>query len=427
MWTAANVHADLPSIQRTTATSGSRTGYAELNVPDDLHLLGQGEPQFEFADGGPILGAVLRANDPLPGSRQHPQYEVLRLGARDGDGGVFAGVSDGAGEDHGTLPAGDYRLYLIAAAAGTVTIYFPDVTSGELALAPNVFTPFSSGPLPALSWSSPHLTVFGQADSLVSQGLVYERAIVRRPALGQRLEICEYDGGADRSAGSSAYTQNCPGASVPGYSTTATSSDDLGLFSLGFATVADRYGIGGNVSAPLLPIDQPGALETYGMWMSYDFAPPGPPSSDDAGSPGESTPPPYPASGTPQSGGSGSRSGSLTTRGGGSARGTLSFYIKRLVVHRRRTGFRVLCSRDGPCEGTASLSPGMRAVHLRVNSGDSAHVNVVVSRAIARRLARRRKVRSVLRVRSVTEDGAYEQRAEVVLLSHSALPRRNPH
>ena len=408
---SAAARADVSTIQESTAIGGASTGYAALTVPRPMRPLNEDQPTYGFSGGGGFLGIVLRAEQSLPRSTQHPQFELLRLGPSNGDGAVFSGVSDGSGSGSSTLPAGAYRLYLITADQGQVALDFPTLPAGELTLAPAVLTPFWAGALPTLPWSTALTTVFGRADEVVSQGLVFERVIVRHPAVGQRLEMCSYYGSTDQHAGSSAYTNGCPGGTST-FSGTATSTGDIGEFSLTFVNSPGRFGVGGNLSVPLVALDQPGALETYGMWMSYD-QPPGS-SSAGGGSSGSMGGPP---------GGSAGSSVIDTGPTGTSKRdhrpvmGDLSVSARTVRVRGRRAIVGLRCSKRAACSGTVRILGWTPRSRFVLRPGQQRNVRLTIFRARAKRLTQRRRVRVVLEVRSRLPNGISQQRTPVILLS----------
>jgi hypothetical protein len=421
LWSATSVaaaSAESVDLQRTTTIGGDHTGYAELTVPRPLHVLGADKPSYRLSGGGGIAGIVLRAEESLPNSG-HPDLEILRLGPTPESGGTWFAVGDGAGDNHDTLPAGAYRFYLVADRDASATLEFPTIAAGSASLAPTTATPFHAGSLPTLFSSPAGSAVFGRSDSLTSDGIVFLRAAVSQPSVGQRLELCTYDGG-DHQAGSSAYTSGCPGGQS-NYTETATSREDIGGFVLTLGAHRDTYGEGGNLSAPLIVSDPTGTLNTFGMWMSFDPAnsPTGPTQSTNENTPPASpggSPPPAPATSP------GSDPVPALSGGGGpptsqATRGLLASSTKHIMVHGRSAAVNVTCSLDGPCNGTATLLPGGASEPLSASAGQQTAVVITLSKEVARQVARRKALSARLRLRSETTNGLAEQRTRVTLIA----------
>jgi hypothetical protein len=400
-------------------------------LTSNLHPLGADQPTYSLSGGGGVLGLVLRSDEAVPiGSGSgHPFFQILRVGPNNGDTVVES--AGGTGSDGTTLPAGIYRLYLITAAQGQVSLNFPTLPDGQLSAAPQVLTPFSAGPLPILPWSSSQSTVFGESKDLVSDGLVLGRVVVHNPAAGQSLELCSYFGTSDQTAGSSAYTHGCPGG-TSNYSAFTTSTGDAGAFVLGFVPAVGRYGVGGNVSATLVPIATPETVQTYGMWMSYE-----PASSSVSSGGGSSGSAGGGLSGGNSAAGSGSSAGSdaAIVGGGGSwttdtgasgaggreerlgLLGGLSVSTRSLRVRGRRAAVVLGCSRRASCSGTVRLVGWSSRSRFALAAGEHRGLRLTLSARRASLLARRRRVRVVLEVRSRVANGVSEQRVPVVLVA----------
>jgi hypothetical protein len=175
------------------------------------------------------------------------------------------------GNGENGLPAGRYRLYLIVEKPGRVTLEFPSLPRGRLSLAPSVHTPFEAGPLPRRAWPTPGTTPYGKTGELTSDGLVFSRAIVDAAPAGSRLETCFYSDEDEADAGDQAYGPGCPGGRS-GYAVMATTARDLGTVGITFANSAGKVGHGGNFTTSPPPIASPTSIDTFGMWLSYEFA-----------------------------------------------------------------------------------------------------------------------------------------------------------
>jgi hypothetical protein len=397
--------ADPPSLAGSTSIGGARTGYAEVVVPRDLRPLNEDQPSVALEGGGGFLGVVLRklASGPYD---YPPTFYALRV-ATSNDGGALLSVENGAGSDNATLPAGTYRLYLVADQPGQVTLTFPTLPPGSVVLSPDVATPFQSGVLQSRR-NGGGVFSFGQTGTVFSQGLSFVRATVDAPPPGTTLELCQYFGDQEQQAGSSAYDPGCPGGTSE-YKTAVSSSGD-GAYTLAFEPEAVRLGLGGSVSTVLGP---PPQTHTFGMWMSYDQAPaPSEQPGQGGSSPNLETAPP-PETAPPADPPTRILSSSVA-RGSESTTATLASH--RLLVRGRRVALPLVCSRRRPCRGVARLS-GARPVQFRLAAGTRRVIFARLGAPLARRLVHQTTVKATLTIISELQAAKLATRNSVVLVA----------
>lgn len=367
-----------PPLVGTTSIAGDRTGYVRVDLTKTLlkPFSDEDEPRIKLEGGGAVLGVVLRSEWQLDGNRR-TTLEILRMDRRNEGSPILYSVGNG---ENG-LPAGPYRLYLIVEKAGRVTLEFPSLPRGQLSLAPSVHTPFEAGPLPRRAWPTPGTTPYGKTGELTSDGLVFSRAIVEAAPAGSRMEACFYRDEAEADAGDQAYGPGCPGGRA-GYADMATTARDLGIVAFTFANSAGKVGHGGNFTTSPPPIASPTSIDTFGMWLSYEFAtqPPVVP------------PPPVPR------------------------HGTLVFAGRRLAVKNGVARVPLACSPEGPCRGWVRLSGARRKADANLPPGVQRTVKVPLSGSMQRRLASRRKVRARIVVVSIVADGRRQQHGRVTLV-----------
>jgi hypothetical protein len=189
------------------------------------------------------------------------------------------------------LPAGVYRLYVLADGPASVELKLPGLGPAVTVAADQTAT-YKSAEIPRMdSFATTNSAVFGMGVNLATKGFVFAEVDAFTDAsLVDHSEACEYPPGSDFS-GSDAFTTGCPGSPdelspldpdeyyipvpPPGF------GGGWGFLDLDAAP--GRYGLGGNVTEVALPPQ----IETTAAWMSYG-APGLPPGY-------ELNPPPAPA------------------------------------------------------------------------------------------------------------------------------------
>jgi hypothetical protein len=370
-----------PTLVGTTSIAGDRTGYSRVELTKPLKPFSHNDkPRIRLEGGGAILGIVLRTEHAI--DNKHTTLEILRVDRQNQGSPILYSV--GNGEDG--LPAGAYRLYLIAERPGRVTLEFPSLREGELSLAPAVHTPFDAGPLPRRTWPVPGTTPFGRTGEVVSDGMVFSRAIVDDAPPGSRLETCFYANDEEDAAGDRAYGPGCPGGRM-GYTQTATSTGDIGHWAMTSANSPGRIGHGGNVTTAADAIAEPVALNTFAMWMSYEL-----PAAAHSPPPGPLPPP------------------------AAERDGTVTFSSRRLKVRNGTVRVPLRCSPEGACRGRIRLTGARKTVGFALPSGARRTFKIPLSRSMRRRVRSHRHVRGRIVVVSNIADRRRELRGEVTLV-----------
>src|SRR4051795_3528260 len=122
-----SARADWPSVTGTTTLSGSQTGYVTVRLPQPISfpLTSSDENQgpglkIRLRGSGRLYGAIVR--EVAPGD-DDPAQLIMTSGDGDGDAqdvtmvpvGGYPEVREGQTEQPPyTMPAGEYRLYLLA-------------------------------------------------------------------------------------------------------------------------------------------------------------------------------------------------------------------------------------------------------------------------------------------------------------------------
>src|SRR3954468_22008294 len=291
-----SARADWPSVAGTTTLSGSQTGYVTVRLPQPISfpLTSSDENQgpglkIRLRGSGRLYGAIVR--EVAPGEDDPAQ---LMMTSGDGDGDpqettlvAVSGYPEVSGGENQpppvyTMPAGEYRLYLIADGKPVqADITFPGL-SGALALSPDVPVPQRLFALPRVDGAAtPDVAEFGGESTLASPGLTVIRPHVSSDAQATaRIEPCFHGPEDEPSADASAFG---PGCGDPVYA-----GEDL-LFWTAFGeppmippgksdtsweawwpdAQPGRWFLGGNVE----DAGTPGGIEMFGAWIDYEAAP----------------------------------------------------------------------------------------------------------------------------------------------------------
>ena len=398
-----------PALPRVTTITGDHSGYAEVELTQPLEAFGEEAPTVTFEGGGRLIGVVIRALPDRWGNGS-PLLEIYRL----------AGVGEFSNARSGSdmiLPAGRYRLYLIAEQPGAAKIEFGALPEGELALRPEVETPQRSGAISVRTAGD--VVKFSERVSLWGGGVIF-MTVRPTPGLGTQLELCNYWPQEEDEAGERAYDPGCPGGSS-GYKM-AVASEGAGAFSFSAPNHEWLEGIGGNVTTLR---GSPGPVETYLFTASYEIArpasaadPPSTPPTWEGGPPPSypgpdtptteeappSSPPPAPSESAPTTGPCSAEACSppshqYTLTPTPKERGTASLASRRVTARGRRGRIRLRCSSVGPCRGRVGFLRG-RETRFRISAGQSATLRIRIPRAMGRRLRQRANIRAWVRVRS---------------------------
>jgi hypothetical protein len=279
--------ADLPSLAGETVISGSTTGFVRVSLPVDVvvdTLAADPSPAFAIPRAGPISGLMLRA-EAAPGQTA-PFILGLRASERDcfvGETLVtrackdnerlwLGGISDDQGRAH--LPAGDYRLYLIASGpVARATLKLPEL-SGKTEFTPVWPVPAKAEALPTLTGLPASSYVeLGDFGDLASNGLNFVELTDRTDVHAVSLnEACTTLGRHDDEQ--LAFHPGCSETEGDGGAGNVVYSAPLP--GRGFASVAmlvphpaGTYGLGGNVITGGVVHSIAGT----GLWLPYEPRP----------------------------------------------------------------------------------------------------------------------------------------------------------
>src|SRR3954452_17195417 len=240
---AAPAYADWPALGASTTIEGSTTGFAEVRVPHAVSLAASDEDSVahvRLQGTGRLYGVVLRQDDP---STDDPVELMETSGDGDGDPPVTPLWQVGGVPRNGApvLPAGNYRLSLIADGKPvTAEITFPGL-DGTLATAPEVPVPQHLEALPRFDSSGGPLAMFAGEAAPPSRALIVVRPHTTSDLeIDDRSEVCAYG----------------PGEPVDETSFTPGCGDPLWL--------AEQLAFG-DIAGPIIP---PGAHEAgYEAWF----------------------------------------------------------------------------------------------------------------------------------------------------------------
>jgi hypothetical protein len=359
----------------------------------------------------PLPNAVGFASPTFKVSRG-PLGEMRSFGGREGD--------------DGTLPAGRYRMYLLASEPGQVRLEFTGLPGGELELAPAVQTPQRAGPM--ATQVSERVVTFGEDVQIWGGGAVLLTATPTAEP-GTEVELCRYDSQQRERAGEQAYGPGCPGGESV-YKTVITSD---GEYAFRFVDVAGdwRQSVGGNVTTLSGP---PGPVDAYLFTAGFEGGPP-PGWSPSPEQPPEQ-PPPAPSPSRPESAAAPAPSereasppaGTTAPTGGrecgeaceesstqyrldGSswrrpASGVARLASRRLQSQGRRARVVLRCPKYAACRGRLGFR-SLPSARYTLAAGETRKVSVLLPRALVRRLRQRKRASSHL---LVTSDMGSEKR-----------------
>ena len=313
LFTATAARADWPTVAGTTTLSGSATGYVTVRLPQPISfpLAGSDENdqpglKVRLRGSGRLFGAIVR--EVAPGDDDPAQ---LMMTSGDGDGDPqdttlipvsgFPKFQQNAPPPPYTMPAGEYRLYLLADGAPVqADITFPGY-AGAASFAPDVPVPQRLFAMPRVDGGmTPDVAEFGGEGDLGSRGLTIVRPHLSSDAEATaRIEPCFFGPDDPPPADPSAFG---PGCGDPTWA-----AQDLVFFALfgeppmippgksetGWEAwwpdaQAGHWFLGGNVQ----DVAAPGRIEMFGAWIAYEPAPGTP-------LPARPSDPPAPATGPP--------------------------------------------------------------------------------------------------------------------------------
>jgi len=288
--------ADWPAVAGTTTLTGSRTGYVTVRLPQPISfpLTSSSENdvpglKVRLRGSGRLYGAILR--EVAPGDDDPAQ---LMMTSGDGDGDPqdttlipvsgfpqFQGGPNAPPPEY-TMPAGEYRLYLLADGAPVqADITFPGY-DGAASFTPDVAVPQRLFEMPRVDGGvTPDVAEFAGEGALGSTGLAIVRPHVSSDAQATaRIEPCFHGPDEPPPADPSAFG---PGCGDPSWA-----AQDLVFFALfgdppmippGKSETAweawwpdaqaGRWFLGGNVQ----DVAAPGRIEMFGAWIDYEPAP----------------------------------------------------------------------------------------------------------------------------------------------------------
>lgn len=274
--------ADKPTtatLTRRVTLSGSKTAYVRVRVPKGVKFVNPGLYPKSFATGkGRYLGFVL-TDDKRGGVR-------IQGGQQTGSKfGPYAFVIQGAkGAAKVPLPAGDYRLYLLAdGAPATITLRFEGLR-GTSTLRPSHRVPYVLTQPEVFISPAGNLAVAGTERTLKRRGLAFDILTdVNAQFLASNTTLCFYS--AEPPPPPVGYGPGCPG----GDPAPVTNIDPGvgGTSGAAFSGIADlpagRYGLGFNrVAAGVTD-----SLRYNAGFLTFDaakrVAPPPDPERDSAG------------------------------------------------------------------------------------------------------------------------------------------------
>src|SRR3954463_9694647 len=191
---AAPAHAEGPALGEVTSVDGSSTAFAQVRVPHPVPLVSSDDhylPRVRRSGHGRLYGVVLRQD--APGAKA-PFSMMATSGDGDGDPPehAFEQVTGESHEGPPVMPAGDYRLYVLADGKPVhAEIVLPGL-EGTASVAPQIPVPQRIDALPRTDSGGP-AAVFAGNGTLASKGLVIVRPHTTSDAeLDRRTEVCTY-------------------------------------------------------------------------------------------------------------------------------------------------------------------------------------------------------------------------------------------
>jgi hypothetical protein len=388
-------------LARETTVTGNGAAHMDVNVPNEIDLR---EAEAETVQAGDLLAVALVSHE-LNAERERPYLVWLHANRPTRDEvPLLAGWVE--------LPPGRYRLFVVAAGGpGTLRATLPGL-AGSAQFVPPVPGSYEAGPLPVRTQPSPSELIVGRSAVLEADGLVFARLLLDEPQEAVKtLQACYYPGGEPAEFGDRVYGPACPG-SVPTVPSVANRT--FALHTLIGPAAAGPYGLGGNARVSQ---GVPG-LSTLAAWIPFpldtpgqegDTPQPGPGPGQDASTPrgGDGSPPPGgPGSGSPD----GSGSPALGA-------GVASLARPRIGVRRGRARVPLQCAGAVACRGTVEIAGASRSVPFQLAAGKNAAVSVRLKKAVARRLARKRRMRATLELVSELGNEIQKERRAVVLVA----------
>jgi hypothetical protein len=253
--TAAAV--DLTGATTITAT-GSGVTDIEVTAPAQFSTAIDANPTISMQGDALAYGFVLEQSTPTSLGPYIAAFKVRPGTGCDGPcGDAFGAYLDtytsieGSGQEV-TLPAGRYRLGVLAPDGPVTIVLRPAGVSGQSTVSSLVPTPAIAQVLPRLDDATvPNTTRHGAAAALATRGIMYysQSAHYGTGKVASERQFCDYEG---EPTDSQAYGVNCPGGGGtlrfgPGLASTGPMTEYMS----GVVRVAKpgTYGLGGNVTS----------------------------------------------------------------------------------------------------------------------------------------------------------------------------------
>jgi hypothetical protein len=276
--------ASAAGLAGTTTLSASASGYApvHLDAPVNVQLCcdEKQDARVTVTGTGKVVGFMLRRDEDSGDAPGLLGYR-MDIWGYEGDDLWMEPIgrtetTDGEESWAATLPAGDYRLYVLADNSPVkVTLTIPGL-GGTLDLTPAVTVPQKMGDLARHdSLPTTNAAVVGDVGTLSSRGLTLGSVFAFGDASAvQRFEFCTYGPGQD-ATGSDAFDRGCPGGDGDEYTSIPEffPSPPFFFFPGGWGyewqqvgAPAGAYGYGANVQT----VGAPPELQGQAAWIAFD-------------------------------------------------------------------------------------------------------------------------------------------------------------
>ena len=270
-----------PAVAGVTVLEGSQTAVTHVRVSQDTTLI---DPRFNPGDGFSVTGSSALVGFALVSDQ--PQPEIVLVGGRlpwavSADSSPTTVLMPLRGldfSDRYSLPAGDYRLYLLTdGQPARVTLQFEGLT-GETLLEPGQPVPYdirTPGPRDSTPSESTYYAS-GDHATMQSNGLVFASRFSRYASyVSDREEGCFYERATDRSTD---FGPGCLPDGFPVAFTTATLTrlvDESTDFSYGGVSGLEAgrtYGVGFNAETVGVVKEH----RFFSLYLNYEPAAPSP-------------------------------------------------------------------------------------------------------------------------------------------------------
>ena len=280
MATSAIAHA-APALSGETVIESAQSGYVRVRLDQTppIDFRAQDNSQFRIEGSGRVIGFVLRSDRPpdkgdfvLAVLRSNPDVVCPTGGCAANDG--LSVVAAHNGLTPLGMPAGDYRLYLLADSAPVRITLTMAKAGGTVRLEPTVVVASQSATLPARTpHARPEFAAFGRDILFAQPGMALVSMGWRAAAHAyDRTALCLYAGGTPTTqpGASLAYGPDCAGAShtsITSDNRVATSTSAWQRTALFTTLPGGLFGVGGSVTQAGAASGSPTATAA---WIAYE-------------------------------------------------------------------------------------------------------------------------------------------------------------